>query len=166
VRKIRKNIFETNSSSTHAICISKEKLQGYPADNRKSKLFFRHGSFGWASNIYDDVENKAAYLYQTICDLCYFDRLRQIRGWLDECNIECVFEEMDKCGYVDHAEDSYEWLSEVLKDKETFITYLFGDSFVVTGNDNDEWFEEKITELNMETPGGLESKYDIYIKGN
>ena len=44
-RQIRQGVFETNSSSTHAICISKDH------DTSKLKLpdsvSFDHGEFGW-----------------------------------------------------------------------------------------------------------------------
>lgn len=42
-RQIRKSVFETNSSSTHAICITKKK------DNYKlpDHIDFEFGKFGW-----------------------------------------------------------------------------------------------------------------------
>lgn len=42
-RQIRKSVFETNSSSTHAICITKKK------DNYKlpDHIDFEFGEFGW-----------------------------------------------------------------------------------------------------------------------
>lgn len=69
-RQIRRNCFETNSSSTHAICITKRKID---KDNLPSKVEFKHDEFGWEFEVYEDVLTKASYLYQAICDLHYYE---------------------------------------------------------------------------------------------
>ena len=53
--KIRKGVFETNSSSMHSICISREGISGlkYP-----KKVFFKHGEF--------DRERKNLYSISSI----------------------------------------------------------------------------------------------------
>lgn len=61
-RQIRKSVFETNSSSTHAICITKKK------DNYKipKHIDFEFGEFGWMYEEYSDTHNKASYLITAI----------------------------------------------------------------------------------------------------
>lgn len=61
-RQIRKSVFETNSSSTHAICITKKK------DNYKipKHIDFEFGEFGWECDEYHDTRNKASYLITAI----------------------------------------------------------------------------------------------------
>ena len=61
--KIRKNVFETNSSSTHSIVISK-KDRGYSFDfpvDEEGKLIIPFGKFGWTSAILRDPIDKLSY---------------------------------------------------------------------------------------------------------
>ena len=62
-RQIRRSCFETNSSSTHAICITKADVN---KEDLPSHVTFTHGEFGWEADTYDSPEDKAAYLYQAI----------------------------------------------------------------------------------------------------
>ena len=57
-RKIRQGVFETNSSSTHSICIVKTADIRIPAS-----LHLTMGEFGWECENYNDSETKASYLY-------------------------------------------------------------------------------------------------------
>jgi hypothetical protein len=140
-RQIRKNVFESNSSSTHAICISKDMVD-------KTKLpkhvTFTHDEFGWEFNVHSDTWTKASYLYEAIFD-CYEEderqeKLDQVSELLSKYNIDCEFEPTKDLkwgdGYIDHGYDTIDFVNAVLNDGEKLITYLFGDSFVVTGNDN------------------------------
>ena len=43
-RQIRRGCFETNSSSTHAICITKADVN---KEDLPSHVTFTHGEFGW-----------------------------------------------------------------------------------------------------------------------
>ncbi len=55
--QIRKGTFETNSSSTHSICISKEPVTKYP-----KSIHFYLGRYGWEQ---DTVVDTASYLYNS-----------------------------------------------------------------------------------------------------
>lgn len=99
-RQIRRNCFETNSSSTHAICITKRKID---KDNLPSKVEFKHDEFGWEFEVYEDVLTKASYLYQAICDLHYYEndkKKNEYINWIYEVlgkyGIECNFDTVDK----------------------------------------------------------------------
>ena len=62
MKTIRKGIFETNSSSTHALVISNNDVM-----NIESPLVFRFGEFGWEFEEYSCPEDRASYLsYITI----------------------------------------------------------------------------------------------------
>lgn len=61
---IRKGCFETNSSSTHSICISKLKDYKIP-----SALYFKLGEFGWESRVYFGARDLASYLYTALWEL-------------------------------------------------------------------------------------------------
>lgn len=180
--QIRKNVFETNSSSTHAICISKEKYTG----SLPNHITFSHGEFGWEFGEYHETEYKASYLYQAICD-CNIgeDRKKKldiIIKYLGEYGISCDFvpnkNKKIGDGYIDQAEDTLEFVNSVLSSKERLITYLFGDSFIVTGNDNSYDYYERmlVREGEISTEWGTYGKYgglkpefenyDVFQKGN
>lgn len=149
MRIIRKNTFETNSSSTHAIAIPKE-----PSYKKLSHVDFKWGEFGWEYVIYYDTPNKANYLYTMIR---YFNGeyipeynksnlyLETIKKYLDEENITYSFElSTDDTwgdGYIDHGGDTPDVIEGILKTKESFLAYLFDErAYVSTGNDNDRGY--------------------------
>ena len=138
-RQIRRNVFETNSSSTHSIAISK-----HPATIRKH-ISFRIGEYGWKN----DCVDTASYLYTAILEQDdATDMLEQLKNILDKYSIEYEFE---KCryitssdgeyrwleyGYIDHSNETRELIFELLNNEDLLMRYLFGDSSVYTGNDN------------------------------
>lgn len=184
-RQIRQGVFETNSSSTHAICISK--------DHDISKLtlpdfvLFDHGEFGWECRKLRSIGKKASYLYEAILGTYRYDdseeKLNRIKEILNKYDIKCDFKpSSDNAwnGYIDHVgdDDMPDWLENMMNNDDALLTYLFGDAFIVTGNDNDEKFDEMMYECIGEekTPygafpeyGGYKKEYDnydIYYKGN
>ena len=124
--QIRKNVFETNSSSTHSICISKK-----PIDVPTGKMvYFSFGSYGWKN---DTVNNTASYLYTGIMDNYNRDEnLKKLKTMLDEMGVFYEFEDQvfDNYGcfdngYVDHADELNPFISAVLSDKDLLARYLF-----------------------------------------
>lgn len=180
-RQIRRGAFETNSSSTHAICISKKRNYKIPA-----YVTFTHDEFGWEFGEYNDTWTKASYLYQAIISVYYDDpepALKKLKSILADYGVACEFEparsgEFWDNGYIDHGGECYEFVEAVLNDNELLFTYLFGDSFVITGNDNGYSFDERMyvkEEDIVESWGTYPSygdlkpefrNYDIYRKGN
>ena len=156
--QIRNNVFETNSSSSHALALAKD------ADykNHPNVVYFKQGEFGWE----DEEVSPANYLYTYI--------LTQIEGWyrddkaavedildsyyikriddlLSKFGIKCVFDgytiendiyDNSRCieitGYIDHQ--SSDLLScifdDLMSDEKLLYRYLFA-SHVYTGNDNE-----------------------------
>lgn len=163
----RMGTFETNSSSTHAICIS-EKPTG--RTDLPAVVEFSHGEFGWEYKTLTGVNQKASYLYQAICDV-YFGQedekeacLQRIRSVLGKHDITCEFEKEKKGGWVwdgiDHGDECKDFVKAVLADEDKLMTYLFGDAFVITGNDNDDDFR-----LRMHPVEGIEhTSYGDYVK--
>jgi hypothetical protein len=137
--QIRSGVFETNSSSTHSIAISKA-----PAVIG-TKIHFGIGEFGWEN----DVANTADYLYTAILEQNnpneLLDKLKEI---LDRHLIEYSFEkptyttsydgkyEYMSYGYIDHSNELCEFLDAVFNNEDLLMRYLFGNSAVYTGNDN------------------------------
>ena len=188
--QIRKNTFETNSSSTHAICISKE---GY---NKRDYIEFHVGDFGWKFEEYNDMYHRASYLITAIFsfDKDYADKkLQQLKTILDENNIDYLFPEpsvsswdyagekrfyYDISGYIDHVGETREFVEDVLTDSDKLFRYLFGDSLIITGNDNNDSYSDRMymNEGEEVTKWGTYTKYgdlkpefenyEIYRKGN
>ena len=155
--QIRHSIFETNSSSTHAICISRKPVKvAHP-----SRLHFSIGEYGWELDRLSTPEEKASYLYTAMLDICEAhdtDELVnqvqcEIRNAVEPAGIICTFEEPEfevtpygsylQVGYIDHASDCAKFVYAVMHDRDLLLRYLFSpDSFVGTGNDNShDWGE-------------------------
>lgn len=85
-RQIRNSVFETNSSSTHSIAISKK-----PVVIGKF-IKFNIGEFGWENDCVDTAD----YLYTAILDQdddVRNDLLDRLKGILDKHSIEYEFAE-------------------------------------------------------------------------
>lgn len=190
-RQIRRGIYETNSSSTHAICITKDNTY-----NLENHIDFCVGEYGWEYEEYSDTYNKASYLITAILSFekRYADeKLEQLKSILDSYGITYTLPELkiqsskwngkiyyyyDIDGYIDHSGNLKRLLDELLADKDKLFKYLFGDSIIITGNDNDDEYDDRMYVPKGEKTeswgtytiyGGLKpefDKYDVYEKGN
>jgi len=144
MRQVRLGVFETNSSSTHSLCITKEVVE----PSTKS-IDFRFGEFGWEFDEYNTTQEKASYLYTGIYENGLEVFIDQIKKYLNSDNIYYTFEEpkyytSNNCkffdsGFVDHGGELISFIKDVCSNKEKLYSYLFSnDSFVLTGNDNSE----------------------------
>ena len=180
-RQIRNSVFETNSSSTHSIAISKKK----PVIGKN--IYFGIGEFGWEN----DCVNTADYLYTAILeqDDCRNELLDMLKEILDKYSIKYEFEEPEwhkssvgdgvwlGYGYVDHSYELREFLNTVLSNEDLLMRYLFGDSSVYTGNDNqdqdpsgcniaeEEYYDWDKREI-VVNPYHDAKNYDYFFKGN
>lgn len=191
-RQIRRGAFETNSSSTHAICITKD-VGGY---EKMDYVEFEIGEFGWETATHYDTDSKASYLITAIFSFNkdYADgNLQKLKDILNENNIgysipspkvesykydDEIEYYYDIDGYIDHSHDTKEFVEAVLSDSDKLMRYLFGDSFVVTGNDNGYGYSERMYVREGEEVydfgtfpryGSLKPEFDnyeIYEKGN
>lgn len=153
MKQVRKGVFETNSSSTHAICIAQENT--FPS--LPVKLQFGFDEFGWEENTLFAPIDKANYLYTGICE--YYSESEEertkvldfIRDTLAEYGVTAYFKKpkfrkfisedrqysIFESGCIDHSGELADFLNAVLSDKLILISYLFSDrSYVETGNDN------------------------------
>ena len=156
--KIRRNVFETNSSSVHSIVVCNEALK----DNHELFVFFRLGEFSWSMSILDDSWERASYFYTAACQLRQHDVKDEIINLLEPLGIDCVFDEENPPQYedyngfhylnnggIDHVDGCQEFVDALMNDGEMLARFLLDDrSFVITGNDNCddidcEWMEKK-----------------------
>ena len=139
--QIRAGTFETNSSSTHSICISKQQVD---VSKLPSRVYFDLDHYGWEHAC---VEDTCAYLYSAIMDL--YDRelgekcLQRLKDVLQKYNIEATFAEptKDRYGYtsygIDHCDELYSFLDKITQDEDMLLRFLFNPaSCIYTGNDN------------------------------
>ena len=157
--QIRQGVFETNSSSTHAISIAP-----YTKDIQVPEYIkFSHDyEFGWEHATYQDVETKAAYLWVAACR--QYDRMEdkdtllRIKSELTRILMQygvktVIFQDADYIksrwdedrvyldinGYIDHGGELDGWIDDLLENPDLVISYLFNNkSQVQTGNDNDD----------------------------
>lgn len=171
---VRKETFETNSSSTHTIVIAKEDDSMSIPDEIDINL--EDYEFGWEYDKYWGTDEKLAYLIFGLVTETYYkegytgyERIMQlletigqwvktihIRGiYLDCYNGKAYLEVED--GYVDHASDMDELLDAVLNNEELLKRYLFSTkSFIATGNDNSDGYPIIYVDYD----------YDDFYKGN
>lgn len=141
--KIRHGCFETNSSSTHAICIP-NKLAYMPRH-----IDFGIGEYGWSVERPDPAD----YLYTAILDLYgeteekLQEKLCRLKEMLNNNNISYTFEKPRweswsnsserylSYGYIDHAGDTAELVEDLMKDEDLLLRFLSGGE-ICTGNDN------------------------------
>lgn len=136
--QIRHSVFETNSSSTHAINV----FRGYDSKNVPESIVVRPGEFGWECNTFDDPESKISYLY-TWClgRMSVEDARNKIEEALNNIGVKEV-KFIDNggwwpTGYIDHSENLYEDNLKTIFNKY-FGDFIFGESsYIETGNDND-----------------------------
>lgn len=198
--QIRKGMFETNSSSVHALIISKEQTQG-----PYHTLYISHGRWGWERAKYSSPNKKISYLCQAIYDSFWKgshaeitdERKKAIDDFLStlrEMGIECIIDEnyfddfdkkaswawaLEEEGYVDHAdtitkryrrrddgEYDFEYngrgtiLNELSRNKDMLLRYIYGNSVIVTTNDNcDVTVEDVYGHID-------EDKFDVLTKYN
>lgn len=133
--KIRRGMFETNSSSVHAIVIVKHKqeLNSYYYDEycdykdkdysyRGKSLVIKPGYFGWGNKRLVTPEDKASYLMTTAILLGRFEEFKEkFSTWFKEKNIKFSFKDTpeelkreqlnDLCFenniYIDHFNEDY-----------------------------------------------------------
>lgn len=188
--QIRNNVFETNSSSTHSLCISKKE-----PINKPTHIEFYLDWFGWE----EGAHNLADYIYTAIMvhDTQYKTEkpwLPRLRSFLIKNNITWYFDGLgdncDEWGYdfgIDHAYELLPSIYKLLDNQDMLARALFNnESVVYTGNDNDsdedsmcfvayrdEWRYDKdkndwvkIDNPVYNHPDADQDNFDYFYKGN
>ena len=133
---IRHGLFETNSSSTHAICIAK-KNDGLVIPQ---SLDFILNDFGWDEHFYYDVEDKASYFYTALYN-SYDEDIKKnfesiknhIYEVLGKAGCECWFDrarpsewgEWMESGYIDHQNEIDPLIHKLIKNDKMLFRFLF-----------------------------------------
>lgn len=153
-RQIRKNVFETNSSSSHSLTLSPGDVVAQPFAKevlRKGSITLHKGEFGWEWHRYYGVEGKLKYLFTQLFsdDITDFataeeataalrasePRFDQLCRVVEDHTGVTVLAAPVSSGYIDH--DSVGVGTELFNIDETLKNFLFSEkSCIETGNDN------------------------------
>lgn len=148
MRQIRNNVFETNSSSVHAISISN---QPYDIPERRIEIAF--GEYGWSAPNLETIEDRLSYLYTYIFMFSMDVGIKYSKllfEWLNEDDINYYIEDYPlyypevgwlcpKRGYVDHQSLDISTLEKLFTSKKVLYNFLFSDdSSVCIDNDNSD----------------------------
>jgi hypothetical protein len=137
--KIRKGVWETNSSSSHSISIADADKQFVvdtsfmPEEDGVLKLY--GGDFGWEWNKINDAETKANYCaVYAMHDSYKSDMLSEVlQEQTGAKEVEFAFSDGDS--YIDHQ--SNDIASDAFGSKEKLRNFIFNlNSWLFTGNDN------------------------------
>ena len=166
--KIRKGTFETNSSSTHSIAISKDKVN-IPIG---CSINFYIGEYGWEENEY----SFPSYMYTSLLYNDDEEGLQKLKSILDKWNVEYDFEEPKweyyngcrylRSGYIDHSNETFSIMRTIIDDEDLLARALFGNSTVYTGNDNTDYDNPMCYCAYVNNPNHDSEHYDYFFKGN
>lgn len=144
MKNIRKGVFETNSSSSHSICISnKGQLENGFYLNDEGKIEIHPGEFGWEIDSFRDCASKASYCLtraKNDGENGNNDKLTMLKNVIEDfTGKEVVFVESYgayyKWGYIDHQ--SFDVCDEAFESEENLKNFIFNSkSILVTDNDN------------------------------
>lgn len=168
MKQVRQGVFETNSSSTHSICIAKNISEF----DIPKEVHFSFGEFGWERDVLGSIYEKASYLYTGLIENNREDDFQKIVQVLQSRGLSVTAETpvyttskygereyryIDNSGGIDHSNELNEFLNAVCSDETQLIRFLFSPlSFILTGNDNDK----DNVDINVSYP------HDVYYKGN
>lgn len=117
---VRKNVFETNSSSTHSLTVANKPDYSTLFPNKNGELRFANPpGFGWSWDTYDDPTSKAWYLYL------------YLRDW-ENGGANCPYDKYDKTKdarsqFTDVALEKLELLEKVIKDQTGADSIIWDD---------------------------------------
>lgn len=167
MKKIRQSTWETNSSSTHAICIHKEETINLPR-----YIFF--GLEDIDDYYLDTIQKRANYLHTIISMVCsrteYCNLKAQINATLKHYNVATEWAKV-KWLPDGSSSDYYEVkdtcatliIKKIIPNDKLLLQYLFGtNSEIIIGYD--DMFDERLQSEKQKHPEGEEYEYlyEIY----
>ena len=145
--KIRKGIFETNSSSTYSLILAdkEDKIDQTMAVDKQGVVEIEMGRYGWDFESFHSPSEKASYVATCILDCLSGEEKekalkilkRVVKKNTGAKKIKIIKTEW---GYIDHQSDYFEeqkrW-DEILFNEDNLTRFIFSsNSYFETGNDN------------------------------
>jgi len=132
-RQIRRNVFETNSSSMHSLTVTPNgNMDNLIVDEYENKVITEFGEFGWGYDSYCDAATKLSYLMTMIIELnrdcssledfyelADFKRVSKVVSSHCHCDGIKVVSNIGKCSWNDNYND--------LLQKDNTLEYLYGE---------------------------------------
>lgn len=129
--KIRRNVFETNSSSMHSLSIiGSDRMRDV---NFGEKVVIQQDEFGWGYEELTTPIEKLSYLYTEYCEDGYMlDMIKEaVKDYTGaKVEYEVIFE-----GYIDH--ESRGMIRDSITGKQSIVDLVFNDkNVIIIDNDN------------------------------
>ena len=139
--KIRLNIFETNSSSTHSVSFNRwiPGRSGQLVPGADGKIHVTGGEFGWEWGAYNDPETKINYYFVFYNNNDEMTKLgvEIIKNWTGRD----VVLKLSRSSYIDHQ--STDTLDFDVNNPGRIRDFFFNpDTWLYTGNDNEDTPED------------------------
>lgn len=128
--KIRKGIFETNSSSVHTLCINKNDKVKVP----KSFTFYKDTQFGWSYDTYYDSMSKGDYLYQILQSYAFEEGRKE---WESTDTYLSTYK--DDPTYVWYSPENYPEYDAIIKKHEDMLKSKIEDILNTYGCTDITW---------------------------
>ena len=162
MKKIRQDTWETNSSSTHAICIHKEEILELPR-------YIYFGLSDIEGYYLDSIQERANYLHTIIAMVCsrteYCNLKTQVNSALKKYNIATEWAKL-KWSPSGFSDDWYEVkdtcanviMKKIIPNEKLLLQYLFGkNSEIIMGYDDS--FDRHLKSEQEKYPEGEEYEY-------
>jgi hypothetical protein len=128
--KIRRGFFETNSSSSHNVCIALTRDLKIPPT-----VYFCFDDYGYMFGPYNDMMTKASYLYTGLYHYNYKLFFEKIIPMLEKNKIRVLYEKEEDISFDPHFAAA--WFGEffdVISEKELLLKqFLFSPRSFITG---------------------------------
>ena len=143
MKTIRHGVFETNSSSSHSISISRltDGIYDTIPPDKNGIIKLSGGQYGWEWETYSLSIDKANYAATFAKDSKeQLNILAEvIKDHTGARKVKYDFGTDDYCAYIDHQSAATETSAEFFNSKKSLKDFLFNPkSYVRTGNDNSE----------------------------
>lgn len=139
MKKIRHNVFETNSSSSHSISLSDTTTYTSITPNEEGQIVLNGGEFGWGYESYTDPESKASYFavdnFHNKARLAMLERVVIEHTGVSSVMYNFSLEYQEKnWSYIDHQSSG---TTDVIKTEQDLKTFIFSRNSILTiDNDN------------------------------
>ena len=142
-QQIRKFVFETNSSTQHALVINSQyedrKIADGVPEGVKLPDTIQLRELNWKEMdelTFYTVENRLLWLYNSIINLMYENKGYIIRFlmWLQKLNIKFELTELEDFCYQDCP---YDFIEQIMENEKRFMAFVFADDVLYDSYQDD-----------------------------
>ena len=153
--KIRRGFFETNSSSSHNVCIALTQDLRVPPT-----VYFCFNSFDYMFGPYNDMMMKASYLYTGLYFYNYKLFFKKIIPMLEKNNIRVLYEKEEDISFdLYYSACWFDDFFNIISEKELLLKhFLFSPRSFITGgwhNSDSKYYKNLDYEHYEFSPAGV-----------